>query len=165
MSEFSGRTPTTRRFSINISEVVVQSKEERAALDGLWKSVLDPAVEYCKNFAQAALAHPPHSLSLLAMIRLNESVLSEVQTRGGCPPLETHLIGQRLAMWPVFQNGMNAHVDGLKRLADSAGGGLLSRGAVKDNNVTTIVHRFCALVLGFIGLAGEEADEAMVFSQ
>ncbi|KAH7105587.1 Vps52-domain-containing protein [Auriculariales sp. MPI-PUGE-AT-0066] len=164
MSDFSGRTPTTRRFSINISELAAQNKEEKTALEGVWKSVLDPVLEYCRTFAQTALARPPPSLSLLAMIRLNEAVLAEAQTRGGCAPLETFLIGLRLAMWPAFQNGMNAHVDGLKRLADSAAGGLLSRGAVKDAFVITIVRRFCALFLGFVSLAGDEADEAMVFS-
>lgn len=165
MSDFSGRTPTSRRFSLNIAELTVQNREQKVAVEAVWKAVLDPVLEYCKAFGQAAFVRPPPSLSLLAMIRLNEAVLSEVQTRGGCGPLESYLIGQRLAMWPVFQNGMNAHVDGLKKLADSAAGGLLSRGAVKDSAVVTIVRRFCGLFLGFVSLAEDEADEAMVFSQ
>ncbi|KZW04122.1 Vps52-domain-containing protein [Exidia glandulosa HHB12029] len=165
MSDIGGITPTARRFSINLHELARQNKEEKTALDALWKSVLDPAVEYCQNFVKTALAGPPTVIALLSMIRLNEAVLSEVQTRGGCAPLETYLIGLRLAMWPVFQNQMNAHHDGLKKLADSAAGGLLSRGAVKDATVQAVAQRFCAMFLSFVSLAGDEADEAMVFSQ
>lgn len=186
LSDVGGITPTARRFSINLNEITTQRRDEKTALDAIWKSVLDPAIEYCQvsssssplaqfhtlivnilaqNFVKGALAGPPPVIALLSMIRLNEAVLSEVQTRGGCAPLETYLIGQRLGMWPVFQNQMNAHVDGLKKLADSAAGGLLSRGAVKDATVQGVAQRFCAMFLSFVCLAADEADEAMVFSQ
>lgn len=162
LSDIGGLTPTARRFSI--ADALSQGKEEKAALDAIWKAVLDPAVEYCRAFAHTALAGPPPAVALVAMIRLNEAVLAEAQARGGCAPLETFLIGLRLAFWPVFQNQMNAHVDGLKKLADSAAGGLLTRGAVKDSTVQAVAQRFCAMFLSFVGLSTDEADEAMVFS-
>ena len=73
------------------------------------------------------------------MIRLNDAVLTETTERGGCNPLESFLIGQRMTMWPVFQKEMNAHVESLKKLGDSAAGGLLTKSTLKD----ATVHAVC----------------------
>lgn len=48
LSDIGGITPTARRFSINLHELTTQGKDEKTALDAIWKSVLDPAVEYCQ---------------------------------------------------------------------------------------------------------------------
>lgn len=71
------------------------------------------------------------------MIRLNENVYLEAEKRG-CGPLETFLLGQRLAMWPLFQKDMGTQVESLKKLAESAVGGLLSRSGIKDSAVQVV---------------------------
>lgn len=71
------------------------------------------------------------------MIRCNESVLAELQVRG-CAPLEGFCLALRMSMWPAFQNEMNNHVDSLKRLADGATGGILSRGVIKEGTIQLV---------------------------
>lgn len=71
------------------------------------------------------------------MIRLNEAAYQEVARRG-CFPMEMFLIGVRMTLWPVFQSEMDAHVESLKKLADSATGTMLSRGNVRDSLVKVV---------------------------
>jgi len=66
------------------------------------------------------------------MVKLNDAVLAETQLRH-CPPFEPFAIGVRLSMWPLFQKEMNEHINAVKRVADSASGGILSKGSVKDS--------------------------------
>lgn len=75
------------------------------------------------------------------MIRINELVLSEAGKRD-CTPLETFLIGLKLAMWPIFQKEMNAQVESLKKLVDGAGAGLLSRGTQLKDSWIQLVRTF-----------------------
>jgi hypothetical protein len=72
------------------------------------------------------------------MIRLIEEVMSEVQKRG-CQPLETFVFGLRLQMWPVFQKAMTDQIEGLKKVAEGAGGGYFRRStATSDAAVVTV---------------------------
>jgi hypothetical protein len=75
------------------------------------------------------------------MIRLNEAAYAEVGKRG-CGPMETFLLGIRMSLWPLFQTEMGAHVESLKKLADSAAGTLLSRGNVRDPVVRAVSYIF-----------------------
>ncbi|ELU45944.1 vacuolar sorting protein [Rhizoctonia solani AG-1 IA] len=97
------------------------AKEERAYIDGLWKQIMEPALEYCQ----------------VGNSVLNENVYLEAERRG-CGPLETFLLGQRLAMWPLFQKDMGVQVDSLKKLAENAVGGYLSRSGIKDSAVQVV---------------------------
>jgi hypothetical protein len=90
-----------------------------------------------QTFIRAALEPAPPLIPLLTMIRLNENVYLEAERRS-CGPLETFLLGQRLAMWPLFQKDMGAQVDSLKKLADNAVGGYLSRSGIKDSAVQVV---------------------------
>ena len=60
------------------------------------------------------------------MIRLMEEVMGEIQKRG-CQPLETFVFGLRLQMWPLFQKVMTDQIEGLKKVAEGAGGGYFRR--------------------------------------
>jgi vacuolar protein sorting-associated protein 52 len=71
------------------------------------------------------------------MIRLNEAAYQEVGRRG-CGPMEAFLLGIRIKLWPLFQSEMGAHVESLKKLADSATGTMLSRGSVRDTVVRAV---------------------------
>lgn len=145
-----GPTPKPRQYClvpVNASTSI--SKEERSVLDAIWKSVMDPAIEYCAAFVRTILTMPPAAVSLLTMIRLNDAVLAETVARGGCGPLVTFFIEQRLAMWPIFQKVMNAHVESLKKVADSAVGGVLTKSSLQDSTVRIVSHPDnCMQVLG-----------------
>ncbi|GAA5826897.1 hypothetical protein JCM11251_002147 [Rhodosporidiobolus azoricus] len=58
-----------------------EEKAQKVMVDGLWKGVMEPALEYARNFTHALLppsaspAAAPTALSLLAMIRLNDALL------------------------------------------------------------------------------------------
>ena len=68
----------------------------------------------------------PPPIPLLAMIRLAEDVVAEIQKRH-CPPAESYVFGLTLKMWPVFQKGMTEHIESLKKLAEGASSGYFSR--------------------------------------
>lgn len=57
--------------------------------------------------------------------------------------METFLLGNRIALWPLFQSEMGAHVESLKKLADAAEGTFLSRGNVRD----PVVRAVCLVFL------------------
>ncbi|KAG9017341.1 hypothetical protein FRB95_013845 [Tulasnella sp. JGI-2019a] len=140
-----------------------QEKEHRNLIDGIWRQIMNPAIQYCQTFITSALEPIPPVVPLLTMIRINEAVYSEAQKRE-CVPLETLLIGLRLTMWPIFQKEMTAHVDSLKKLVDGAGAGYLSRGTtLKDSWIQLVVQRYSAMFTAFTALAGEE-EEAMLFT-
>lgn len=52
--------------------------------------------------------------------------MGEIQKRG-CQPLETFVFGLRLQMWPLFQKAMTDQIEGLKKVAEGAGGGYFRR--------------------------------------
>ncbi|KAG8932947.1 hypothetical protein FRC02_000298 [Tulasnella sp. 418] len=138
-------------------------KEQRAMFDGMWKQIMDPAIQYCQTFIATTLDPPPPVVPLLTMIKLNQNALEESQKRE-CYPLETFLIGLKLQMWPIFQKEMNAHIESLKKLVDGSGGGLLTRGVVlKDSSIQLVAQRYTSLFTAFVALTGQE-EEAMLFS-
>ncbi|KAF8591436.1 vacuolar sorting protein, partial [Ramaria rubella] len=140
------------------------SKEQQNFLDGIWKQILGPVLDYCQAFTRGVVDPPPPVVPLLTMIRLLEDVLGEVQKRD-CPPLETFTLGLRLSLWPTFQKDMNAQVESVKKLADGTiGGGFLSsKSFVKDATVQSVVHRYAVLFTSFIILT-ENEEETMIFS-
>ncbi|KAG8692815.1 hypothetical protein FRC09_010935 [Ceratobasidium sp. 395] len=137
-------------------------KEEQAFVDGLWKQIMDPALEYCQTFVKSALDPPPPLVPLLTIIRLTENIYLEASKRG-CRPLETFLLGQRLTMWPLFQKDMGLQVESLKKLAENAVGGYLSRSGIKDSAVQVIINRYASLFSACVSLSSE-GDETMLFS-
>ncbi|KAH9966054.1 vacuolar sorting protein [Russula dissimulans] len=141
------------------------SKEDLAALNAVWKQIMDPALEHAKTFVQAALEPAPPVIPLLTMIRLTEEVMSEIQKRG-CQPLEFFVFGLRLQMWPLFQRAMTDHVEGLKKAAEGAGagGGYFRRAATtSDGAITAICKRYVVLFLCLVMLT-EHNEETMIFS-
>jgi len=140
------------------------SREDLAALNAIWKQIMDPALEHAKTFAQATLEPAPPVIPLLTMIRLTEEVMSEIQKRG-CQPLEFFVFDLRLQMWPLFQRAMTDHVEGLKKAAEGAGGGYFRRAAIttSDGALATICKRYVVLFLCLVILTGHN-EETMIFS-
>ncbi|KAF8760169.1 Vps52 / Sac2 family [Rhizoctonia solani] len=138
------------------------AKEERAYIDGLWKQIMEPRWNTARLETASALEPAPPLIPLLTMIRLNENVYLEAERRG-CGPLETFLLGQRLTMWPLFQKDMGVQVDSLKKLAENAVGGYLSRSGIKDSAVQVIINRYASLFIACVRLSSE-GDETMLFS-
>lgn len=124
------------------SRVMQEEKVQRVVVDGLWKQVMEPALEYTRNFINALLDPvPPSTISLLAMVRLNDSLLTALASTspdtdidspsshtpdsdnsGGlprCPALEPHLLAVRMQLLPVLSKLMSAHVDSLRRINGS----------------------------------------------
>ncbi|ORY80211.1 Sac2 family-domain-containing protein [Leucosporidium creatinivorum] len=173
-----------------------EEKLKRAVVEGVWKSIMEPAQEYVSNFAGALLdpAAPPSPISLLSMIRLNESLLSTLVTPPAslaaaapptddsdpfpaptpppatCPPMENHLIALRMQLYPSFAKSMNSQVESLRKIngtlpaAGVFGGGKASGTNVKDAVVQVIARRYAELFNTVVALSGEGDDEEMVFS-
>lgn len=89
----------------------------------------------------------PPPIPLLAMIRLAEDVVAEIQKRH-CPPAESYVFGLTLKMWPVFQKGMTEHIESLKKLAEGASSGYFSRTTTTTDASVTNVSTY------FLGSAG-----------
>ena len=109
--------------------------------------------------------------------------MSEIQKRS-CQPLETFVFGLRLQMWPVFQRAMTDQIDGLKKVAEGAGGGYFRRATTtSDAAITTvssdtaisrdvrhaeracqICRRYVVLFLCLVMLT-EHNEETMIFSK
>ncbi|GAA5995109.1 Vps52p [Rhodotorula paludigena] len=117
---------------------------QRAVVEQLWKSVMEPALEYTRNFVNV-LIDPvaPAPISLLSMLRLNDLLSAALvssapsppppaapgtpsttvpgpSTSAGdlppCPPLEAHLTSLRLLLFPTFSRTMSAQIDSLRRI-------------------------------------------------
>ncbi|KAI0268372.1 vacuolar sorting protein [Gloeopeniophorella convolvens] len=139
------------------------SREEQAALNAIWKQIMDPALEHAKTFTQFVLEPLPPVIPLLTMIRLTEEVMGEVQKRG-CQPLETFLFGLRLQMWPLFQKAMTDQIEAVKKLAEGATGGYFRRAAAtSDASISTICKRYVVLFLCLVMLTAQN-EETMIFS-
>lgn len=70
------------------------------------------------------------------MIRLNDSIFTSLIDTTHCPPMENHLIGIRLSLWPLFQKTMGAQVESLRRInGTAASGGVFTKTSVKDSAV------------------------------
>ncbi|KAI1795121.1 vacuolar sorting protein [Ganoderma leucocontextum] len=162
-----GVSPWTRPVSITgVIQAAVNheqsAKEEQAALNALWKQVMDPILDYCQTFINSAIEPAPPVIPLLTIIRLTEDVVAEVQKRG-CGPLETYIFTLRLRMWPVFQKLMAEHVDALKKFAESASAGYFRRGGSTDTAVSTICRRYVVFFNSFVALT-DQPEETMIFS-
>ncbi|QRW15915.1 vacuolar protein sorting-associated protein, Vps52/Sac2 family protein [Rhizoctonia solani] len=166
--------PISRTASFSIPGIVTLQDEKRKCGQGgacIYRRVVE--ADYGARvgilpgwkqrvFIKAALEPAPPLIPLLTMIRLNENVYLEAERRG-CGPLETFLLGQRLAMWPLFQKDMGVQVDSLKKLAENAVGGYLSRSGIKDSAVQVIINRYASLFIACVRLSSE-GDETMLFS-
>ncbi|KAI0750654.1 vacuolar sorting protein [Daedaleopsis nitida] len=139
------------------------ANEEQAALNALWKQIMDPVLDYCQTFVQNAIEPPPPVVPLLTIIRLTEDVVAEVQRRG-CGPLETYIFTLRLKMWPVFQKLMAEHVDTLKKYAEGASAGYFRRGGTTtDVSVSAVCRRYVVLFNSFVALT-DQPEETMIFA-
>jgi vacuolar protein sorting-associated protein 52 len=130
-----------------------------------------------QGYIKSTVDGPVSVINLLAMIRINDAALRESEVRQ-CGPMETFCLGVRMVLWPVFQKGMDSQVTALKKFADSASGGILSKGHVKDTNVQSVrplgimvahlipgqvSQRYSAMFQCMVALSDEE--EGMLFSK
>ncbi|KAH9853608.1 Vps52-domain-containing protein [Lenzites betulinus] len=167
-SDFGGEPAGPRRRVTSITSVMSagpqepSQKEELASLNALWKQVMDPVLDYCQTFIQAALEPAPPVVPLLTMIRLTEDVVAEVHRRN-CGPLETFVFAIRLKMWPAFQKLMAEHINSVKKFAEGAGGSFFRKSSMTEDAVTSICHRYAVVFNSFIALT-DQAEETMIFS-
>ncbi|KAJ3551339.1 hypothetical protein NM688_g4759 [Phlebia brevispora] len=158
-----GIAPTLLDPTTDAKEV----KEEQNTLNAIWKQVMDPVLDYCQTYIEQSLAPHP-TIPLLTMIRLTEDVMLEVQKRG-CSPLETFIFTIRLKMWPVWQKGMADHIEGVRKLVESATGGGGALGAMwrkttlSEATVKTICQRYVVMFNTFVALTSQQ-EETMIFS-
>jgi hypothetical protein len=77
-----------------------------------------------QSFVATLLDPPPSALSVLAMIRLNDSIYQRLITESQCPvsEMETYLIGVRLTLWPLFNKDLTGQWDAVRKLTASAAG-------------------------------------------
>ncbi|KAF8192463.1 vacuolar sorting protein [Pholiota molesta] len=142
---------------------VAKSKEEQAALDAIWKQVMDPVMEYCTAFVRSTLDPMPQAIPLLTMIRVAEDIVAEIQKRH-CPLAETYVFGLSLQMWPVFQKVMTEHIDSVRKLAEGTSTGYFGRSSTTtDAMVENICKQYVVFFNSFVYLTDSEADN-MIFS-
>lgn len=163
---------TTLDIDSGTKRIKEREKEERAeklrkaVLDGIWKGVMDPALEYCRNFVTTLLdpLNLPTPTSHLSMIRLNESIYQLLITGSHCPSIESHLTSLRLSLWPSFSRIMNSHIDSLHKLqlASEAGSGVFGK-SIKDSQVLLVVMKYGVLFGELVALS-EDQDDEMVFA-
>lgn len=142
------------------------SAESLKDAERIWNEVFGSALEYTTQFFQSIIATPPSSVSLLTIIRLNDELIKTAESRGALP-LIPYLTGWKLALWPVYRKAMDAHIDSIKALADTAEGkGLTSwvSKAVKDSAVRHVALRYGVLFSCVVALA-DQAEDAMLFSR
>ncbi|EJF61135.1 vacuolar sorting protein [Dichomitus squalens] len=168
-SEIGSDSVSPRMRPVNITSVIQAAanqeqtaKEEQAALNALWKQVIDPILDYCSTFVAGAIEPPPPVIPLLTIIRLTEDIVAEVQRRG-CGPLETYIFTLRLKMWPVFQKLMAEHVDALKKFAEGASAGYFRRSGTTDAAVSSVCRRYVTIFNSFVALT-DQPEETMIFS-
>ncbi|KAI0353539.1 Vps52-domain-containing protein [Trametes cingulata] len=167
-SDYGGESVAPRKRLTSITSVMSggmqepSAREELAALNALWKQVMDPVLDYCQTFIQNAVEPPPPVVPLLTMIRLTEDVVAEVQRRG-CGPLETYIFAIRLKMWPAFQKLMADHIDSLKKFAEGATSGYFRKSTTTDAAVSSICRRYVTVFNSFVALT-DQAEETMIFS-
>ncbi|GAA5870235.1 hypothetical protein JCM16303_001936 [Sporobolomyces ruberrimus] len=158
-----------------------QDKMRKVLVEGLWKQVMEPALEYSFNFIHALLTPPssPSPLSLLSMIRLNSSLLTSTTTVTNpstllCPPLESHLYSIRLLLWPLFTKTLDSQTDSLRKIngtasASSGGlGGMLGRmtggatgtgSGVKDSTVQAILERYVEWFVTIVEICKDQPNQ------
>lgn len=143
---------------------MVNSKEEQALVDSIWKQIMDPVMEYCQNFVKTVLEPLPPAIPLLTMIRLIEELVTEIQKRR-CPPAENFIFGIRIQMWPAFQKAMHEHIESMKKLAEGGVSyGYFSRAApVTDATVSKVAKHYVNFFNSFVYLT-EHEEETMIFS-
>ncbi|GAA5993730.1 hypothetical protein JCM5350_004808 [Sporobolomyces pararoseus] len=172
----SGKTVTSTFARSNNQEE--SEKMRKVLVESLWKSVMEPALEYSYNFIHALLTPPssPSPLSLISMIRLNNTILSftsSVESSLPCPPLESHLYSIRLLLWPLLTKILDAQIESLKKIngspsstASSGVGGLLGRMAgtggggasVKDSTVQAILERYVEWFVTIVEICSKKRD-------
>ncbi|KAF9076804.1 vacuolar sorting protein [Rhodocollybia butyracea] len=163
-SDYGGRSrATSLTIAGALDSAAAVAREEQINVDGIWKQVFDPVLEYVQTFVKTIIEPPPPVISLLTMIRLTEHVVTEIENRA-CPPCVTFMFGLRLQMWPIFQKLMNENIEVLKKLAEGSGGGYFSRAAtVTEATVRSMCLRYLRLFTAFVILT-EKEDETMIFS-
>ncbi|BGP52858.1 hypothetical protein JCM8202_003940 [Rhodotorula sphaerocarpa] len=144
-------TASVAGSAVSASRAAAQEdKVQRVVVEGLWKQVLEPALEYTRDFMHALLDPvPPAMIPLLAMVRLNDALLTalaspdsspldaraddstQVPTASSlpaaglppCPALEPHLLAVRMQLLPILSKLMSAHTDSLRRINGSPAAG------------------------------------------
>lgn len=151
-------------FEGGLSRDERKERLRRTVIDGLWKSIMEPAQEYVANFVGALLEPtPPTPTALLAMIRLNEALLASATEEGHeCSPLEAHLSATRLDLYAVQSKVMQAQIESVKRINGSlpSGGVFGGKGTgtnVKDSVVEVVVLRYVQMFNAFVELSDDGA--------
>ncbi|GAA6058538.1 hypothetical protein JCM10212_006977 [Sporobolomyces blumeae] len=144
-------------------------KVRRVVVESVWKSVMEPAIEYAFDLIHAILTPPstPSPLALLSMIRLNSALLASTVPR--CPPLEAHLYSVRILLWPLYTRAVDQQTESLRKIngsTASSGGGMLGRLAggggptvVKDSTVQLIVERYIEWFKAVVEMSRERSEE------
>lgn len=146
--------------------VASASAESLKDAERIWNEVFSSALEYTTQFFQSIIASPPSAISLLTIIRVNDELIKTAESRGALP-LIPYLIGWKLTLWPVYRKAMDAHIDSIKALADTAEGKGLSSWvskAVKDGAVRQVALRYAVFFSCVVALA-DQAEDTMLFSR
>lgn len=117
-----------------------------------------------QNFVHALLDPPPPPVSVLAMIRLNDAI----HHSKSCPAaaFDSYLVGTRLSLWPLFQRGMDAQAESLRKIASTSGTSVFKSGGsvAKEQAVSSALRHYAALFTAVVALS-EDADDEMVFNR
>jgi hypothetical protein len=167
---------------VTASATASADKIRRSLVDNVWRQVFDGSLEYAKvraslcalyrktrlrpqSFIHVLLDPPPPPVSVLAMIRLNDAI----HVSAACPAaaFDGYLTGVRLSLWPLFQRGIDAQAESLRRIAASGSSGVFKTAGsttAKEAAVSAALRQYAALFTAVVALS-EDADDEMVFSR
>lgn len=105
-------TPSEANSTSGLAE-----QKSQTAIDLVFKQVIAPVFEYHKTFTSKLLSVTdlPDTNGIYAMIQLNEALISSAGTN--CTAFESHLMGIRMEIWPMFQIKMNKEIECINSLS------------------------------------------------
>ncbi|KAK4052883.1 Vacuolar protein sorting-associated protein 52 [Microbotryomycetes sp. JL221] len=142
----SGKTSVTGSVMTRMTMTnnsTLSKDRSTSVVDMIWKTVMEPAQEYCLNFVTALvettnMTELPNPTSLLSMIRLNETLtnllvssttttpkleqtsqsksLERQLLNGSCVPMQTYLSAIRMQLYPNFSKSINVEIDSLRKI-------------------------------------------------
>ncbi|SPO38393.1 related to VPS52 - component of the Golgi-associated retrograde protein complex [Pseudozyma flocculosa] len=122
--EAAAAEPEPEPSVVQLSRSEQRQMKGRGASDEIFKQVLEPALSTWTTFTKSLLTPAPPLLSLLTMLRLNETLLKLVESRGCSTPLvESALMGFKIQAFPILKRQFDEQIEALRRFNAGSGGG------------------------------------------
>lgn len=112
-----------RQSIVRLSPRERVSRSQKREADTMWGQVMEPVLGHWKVFTGTLLSSTPSPtlLSLLAMARLTETLLSEAEARGVAEAVQGPLLAFKIQAWPLVNKSFDNHVASLAKVRSLLG--------------------------------------------